>query len=90
MPVLFKEISEDLGLSLVQIGTVWGISSLAGIFVSILGGVLTDRFGIKHIVGIFCILVGITVALRGLCDSFLALASESLPTNTLNSPNDQE
>jgi len=25
MPVLFQEISEDLGLSLVQIGSIWGL-----------------------------------------------------------------
>ena len=30
MPVLFKEISEDLGLDLVQVGTVWGMNALAG------------------------------------------------------------
>ena len=28
MPVLFKEISGDLGLSLVQIGEVWGMDPL--------------------------------------------------------------
>jgi NNP family nitrate/nitrite transporter-like MFS transporter len=70
MPALFKEISDDLGLSLVQVGTVWGISSLAGIFVSILAGVLSDRFGIRLIMSIFCILVGLSGALRGLSDSF--------------------
>jgi len=73
MPVLFKEISEDLGLSLVQIGTVWGIASLAGIFVSLIGGVLGDRFGVKLILTVSCILVGITGALRGLSNSFLTL-----------------
>jgi MFS family permease len=74
MPVLFKEISDDLGLSLVQIGSIWGLASLAGIFVSIIAGVLSDRFGIKLILSVFCILVGITGALRGLSESFFALA----------------
>ena len=74
MPVLFKEISEDLGLSLVQIGTIWGIASLAGVFVSIIGGVVSDKFGVKFILSIFCILVGITGASRGLSNSFLTLA----------------
>ena len=31
LPVLFKEISADLSLNLVQIGTIWGIGSLPGI-----------------------------------------------------------
>jgi len=29
MPVLFKEITDDLGLSLVQVGTIWGIGPLS-------------------------------------------------------------
>ncbi|HEY98680.1 MAG TPA: MFS transporter [Dehalococcoidia bacterium] len=74
MPVLFKEISEDLGLDLVQIGTIWGVASLAGIFISIGAGLLSDRFGVKNILSIFCILVGITGALRGLSNSFFVLA----------------
>jgi len=74
MPVLFKEISEDLGLSLVQIGTVWGMASLAGIFISLISGILSDRFGVKLVLGVSCLLVGITGALRGLSGSFLTLA----------------
>lgn len=74
MPVLFKEISDDLGLSVVQIGSIWGLSSLAGIFVSIIAGVLSDKFGTKLILTVFCILVGITGALRGLSGNFFILA----------------
>lgn len=74
MPALFKEISEDLSLSLVQIGTVWGIASLAGIFVSLIAGILSDRFGVKFVLGAACVLVGITGALRGLSSDFLTLA----------------
>ena len=75
MPVLFPEMSEDLGLDLVQIGTIWGISSLAGIFVSILGGVLSDKFSIRTILTIFCILTGVTGALRGLANDFFSLTA---------------
>ena len=74
MPVLFKEIAEDLGLSLVQVGTIWGFTSLAGIFVSLVSGILGDRFGVKLIIGVASLLVGITGALRGLASSFLMLA----------------
>lgn len=74
MPALFKEISDDLGLSLVQIGTVWGLSSLAGVFISIPAGMLSDRFRVKPILVIFGILGGVTGALRGLSNSFLTLA----------------
>jgi MFS family permease len=75
LPVLFPEISQDLGLDLVQIGTIWGISSLAGVFVSLLGGVLSDKFGIRAILPIFCILTGVTGALRGLSNDFFSLAA---------------
>lgn len=74
MPALFKEMSDDLGLSIVQIGTVWGMSNLAGIFVSLLGGVVSDRFGVKLILVVSCFLMGITGSLRGFSHSFLSLS----------------
>lgn len=73
MPVLFKEISDDLGLSLVQIGTVWGMASLAGVFVSLLVGLLSDRFNVKIVLAVCSLLVGVTGALRGFSSSFVML-----------------
>jgi len=73
LPVLFKEISEDLNLNLVQLGTVWGIIPLAGIFVVLIGGLLCDRFGSKRVLVVGCFLTGITGILRGLSDSFITL-----------------
>ena len=74
MPTLFKEISEDLGLSLVQIGTVWGMYPLGAIFATFIGGLLGDRFGAKRITGLGCILGGLATALRGLSSNFITLA----------------
>jgi MFS transporter, NNP family, nitrate/nitrite transporter len=74
MPVLFEEIRKDLGLSLVQIGTIWGMTNIAGIFVSLIAGYLGDRFGVRLVLGISCLLVGLTGALRGFADSFFILA----------------
>ncbi|MFC2032007.1 nitrate/nitrite transporter [Chloroflexota bacterium] len=74
MPVLFKEISNDLGLSLVQIGTVWGLISLAGALSALIGGLLGDRFGIKPTLTVACLLAGLTGALRGLSSDFVSLA----------------
>ena len=53
MPPLFKEIADDLGLNLVDIGMIWGVASLAGLFVSILGGILSDRLNVKLFIGIY-------------------------------------
>ena len=78
LPVLFKEISDDLSLDLVQIGTIWGIGSLAGVFVSLIAGLLSDRFGVKLVLSVMCILTGITGALRGISNSYPLLASTVL------------
>ena len=45
MPVLFNEISAHLGLSLVQVGWIWGFFSLSGLFTVFIAGILADRFG---------------------------------------------
>lgn len=47
LPVLFAEISADIGLSLVQIGIIWGSISLAGLLTGIAGRSLGDRFGTR-------------------------------------------
>jgi cyanate permease len=73
MPVLFKEISDDLGLNLVQIGVVWGLASLPGIFTGLVGGSIGDRFGAKRTLMVLCLLSGVAGALRGLSDGFISL-----------------
>jgi sugar phosphate permease len=75
MPVLFKEISVDLSLSMVAIGTIWGMDPLAGVFVGLPGGLLADRFGVKRTLVTVCILAGIFSALRGLSVSFPSMAA---------------
>ncbi len=75
LPVLFKEISEDLDLSLVQIGTAWGIMPLAGIFVVLVGGLLGDRFGVKRTLAVLCFLTGLAIALIGLSGSFISFVA---------------
>jgi len=75
MPVLFNEISKDLNLSLVQIGAVWGMASLPGLFTVLFGGLLGDRFGVKRVLSMACLLAGMAGALRGLSDSFFTLAA---------------
>jgi MFS family permease len=70
LPVLFKEISNDLGLSLVQVGSVWGMANLAGLFMSLLAGVLADRFGTRRTLILFTLLTALTGAARGFSDSF--------------------
>jgi len=75
MPVLFKQISDDLGLSLVAIGTVWGMDPLAGVFIGLLGGLIADRFGIRRTLLVVCITAGIFGAMRGLSVNFFSMAA---------------
>ena len=77
MPVLFKEISEELRLNLVQIGTVWGIVPLGSVVFLFVGGVLCDRFGVKRAMGVACLLAGAAGAMRGLSGGFTSLVAFS-------------
>lgn len=78
MSVLFYEISTDLHLSLVQVGLVWGLSSIPAIISMLLGGFVVDRFGPKRIAIIGTILVGITGGLRGVASDFYSLIFTTL------------
>ena len=80
MPVLFDEISADLGLNLVQIGWIWGLGSMLAIVVGLIGGPIGDRFGPRKTLAVACLLVGVAGAARGLSNSFPALAVTSLVT----------
>jgi cyanate permease len=75
MPVLFKEISVDLGLNLVQIGGIWGTDFLSGIITGLAGGLLGDRFGVRKVLSAACLLAGGAGALRGLSSGFTSLAA---------------
>jgi ACS family glucarate transporter-like MFS transporter len=75
MPVLFKEILDELGLNLVQVGTIWGMVFLAGLPIFLIGGMLGDRFGLKRIIVFSCFFIGIAGALRGLSSDFISLAA---------------
>jgi len=78
MPVLFAEMSEDLGLSLVQIGAIWGTGSLAGLLTGLAGGAIGDHFGTKRTLAVGCLVLGVTGALRGFSTNFATLASTVL------------
>lgn len=87
MPVLFKEISDELGLDLVQIGATWAIVPLASIAVMPIGGLLCDRFGIKSTMVLTCFLAGLTGALRGLSSGIVSLLAISFVWSILISAN---
>ena len=73
MTVLFKEISIDLGLDLVQVGLIWGVSSLPSVVTLLVWGALGDRLGPKRILVVGTVLIGALGALRGLAHDFSSL-----------------
>jgi MFS family permease len=70
LPVLFPEIAEDLNLSLVQVGWIWSVSSITGMFVGLLGGTVGDRFGTRRTLIGICVLTGLLGSLRGFTNGF--------------------
>ena len=74
LPVLFDEIATELGLSLVQVGWIWGIGSVMGIFVGLIGGPIGDRFGPRITLTFACLLIGLAGGARALSTNFTMLA----------------
>lgn len=78
LPVLFKEISADLDLSLDQLGDLWGISALPGVVMMLAGGMLGDKFGPRRVLIAACLLSGLTGALRGISTDYYTLMATML------------
>lgn len=74
LPVLFNEISQDLGLNLVQVGAIWGMGYLPGMVSGLIGGAIGDRFGTKRTLSVFCLLAGLAGASRGLTNGFISFS----------------
>lgn len=73
LPVLFEEIIQDLHMSLVQVGAVWGIDPLGGILVSLFSGLLIDRFGVKRTITVIIFFCGVFGILRSQAVGFKSL-----------------
>jgi MFS family permease len=75
LPVLFEEIAQELGLTLVQVGWIWGIGAVLGIVVGLIGGPISDRLGPRRALTGACLLMGLMGAARGLAWDFTSLAA---------------
>jgi MFS family permease len=73
MSVLAKEIAQDLGLNLVQVGIVWGVGALPGVLTSLLGGAIGDKIGPKRVLVVGSFLGGLLGAARGLSFDFISM-----------------
>ena len=59
LSALFSEIAASLDLDLVEIGVVWGVGSLMGIFTALIGGTLIDQFGTRRTLVALCLATGL-------------------------------
>ena len=73
MSVMSKEISNDLGLDLVQLGIVWGVGALPGIVTSLLGGMIGDKFGPKRVLIVGSLIGGVLGMARGFAFDFASI-----------------
>lgn len=78
LPPMFKIMSADLQMSLVQIGAIWGMVAFSGIFFSLIGGTLGDRFGTRPTLFVTCLLTGLLGILRSFAVDFNTLLITSL------------
>jgi nitrate/nitrite transporter NarK len=78
LPPMFATISQDLGLSLVEIGVVWGVASFTGIFFALIGGTLGDRFGSRTTLFLACLLTGVFGLMRSFTVDFTTLLLAAL------------
>ncbi|MAS37612.1 MAG: hypothetical protein CL610_26690 [Anaerolineaceae bacterium] len=78
LPPMFATIGQDIELSLVEIGTIWGMVSFAGIFFALIGGTLGDRFGTRATLATVCLLTGLFGLTRSFSVDFTTLLLTSL------------
>lgn len=73
MSVLAREIADDLGLDLVQVGIIWGASALLGVFSGLLGGMIGDKVGPKRVLIVTALLGGLLGMARGWAGGFASM-----------------
>ncbi len=78
LPPMFATISQDLGLTLVEVGIIWGIGSFTGIFFALIGGTLGDRFGTRTTLFASCFLAGVFGISRAFATDFTTLLLAAL------------
>ena len=73
LSAMFSEIAASLNLDLIEIGVIWGVGMVMGIFTSFLGGALIDVFGTRRTLVLLCLAAGASGAMRGLAVDFWSL-----------------
>ncbi len=73
LSALFSEVADSLDLDLVEIGVIWGVGSVMGVFTALAGGAFIDSFGTRRTLVLLCLATGVFGALRGAAVDFWSL-----------------
>jgi len=71
MPVLFQEISREMGWTMARLLTAWGTIQLAVLLSAIPAGIVSDRIGVRWSVGAGLVVFGLVGAARGFAANYL-------------------
>lgn len=78
LPPMFATISDELSMSLVETGVVWGMGSFMGIFFALIGGTLGDRFGTRATLFVACLGTGVFGLTRAFAADYVMLLLATL------------
>jgi MFS family permease len=73
MPSLYGEISQDIPMTYAQWGMIWGMRSMPMMIFALLGGMVADRLGIRAVVGLSAIFMGLFGISRAFAQDFSQL-----------------
>ncbi|MEM8863041.1 MAG: MFS transporter [Chloroflexota bacterium] len=78
LSVLFDELQQELGITLVQVGVIWAVPSFTALLMAIPGGLLSDRFGPRTMLLIIYVGSGIFGLLRAFATGYISFIIFSL------------
>jgi len=73
IPPLFKEIGDKIPITKTDMGMIMGVTIFASLFLSLIGGGISDKIGSKWALGASVIIVAISGALRSTVESLNGL-----------------
>jgi cyanate permease len=75
MPILFREISDNLNLDIVQLGTLWSVALIGRGILALPGGVVGDYLECRLVIFYGSLLMTLSYIGRGLTNNFEVLAA---------------
>ena len=78
IPPFFTTISAELGLTSTQVGMAWGMIGFGAMLFSIIGGMISDRLGVRWTGFLGLLLMSLGGAMRGYAETYLQFLAAML------------